>query len=77
MGPHVFFVSKDMGSANVAIPVTKLMENYVTQKGGQVSCIIEGLAAERFEKAGFEPYFKGTVNFRTEPLSLQCGESFV
>ena len=62
------FVSKDMGGANVAIPLARL----TSEASYRRVVIAEGLAADRYEDAGLRLYFKGTTNFSDEPFSLDA-----
>ncbi|MDO8510083.1 MAG: hypothetical protein Q7S15_00470 [bacterium] len=63
------FVAKDMGGANVTIPMAKVARDEV---GDEVGFITEGLATERVRKAGFEPAFAGTKDFRDEPFEFDA-----
>ncbi len=64
----VLFVAKDMGGANVALPLAKVCRG----KGDDVVVITEGLASAMFEKENFSLYFKGTINFSEEPFTLDA-----
>lgn len=63
---RILFVSKDMGGANVTVPLAL----QALRRGDDVVAVVEGLAAARYEKWGLIPYFKGTVNFKEEPFTL-------
>jgi len=67
-GDTLLFVSKDMGGANVGIPLVRL----AIESGYKEVVVAEGLAAGKYEDAGFRLYFKGTVNFSDEPFSLDA-----
>ncbi|MBI2003513.1 MAG: hypothetical protein HYS78_00825 [Parcubacteria group bacterium] len=58
-GDTLLFVSRDMGGAHVGIPLAKLAQ----EAGYNLEIIAEGLAAPKYEEAGFQLYFKGAVNF--------------
>ena len=64
----IIFVAKDMGGANVTLPLATVCR----EKGDDVIVITEGLASGMFEKGGFAPYFKGTINFGEEPFTLDA-----
>lgn len=68
----LLFVSKDMGAAEMGIPLAEAAK----AEGYEVVMVVEGLAAARYESKGFSPFFKGTVDFRDIPFTLD-GEALV
>lgn len=54
----ILFVTKDMGGANVAIPVAEELRN----RGHEVLAAAEGLSMEKWEKAGYHLALRGQTN---------------
>ena len=67
-GDVLLLVSKDMGGANVGIPLAQ----EAIKAGYKIAVIAEGLAAGKYEDAGFRLYFKGTTDFSEESFSLDA-----
>ena len=63
----VLFVSKDMGSGSVLVPVAKIMKS-----DHDVVIIAEGLSVSRWRKEGFDFYFQGTTDYRDEPFTVDA-----
>jgi hypothetical protein len=61
----ILFVSKDMGSGNVLVPVAKIMRHAL-----EVVVVAEGLSVPHWKKEEFNLYFQGTADYRDEPFSL-------
>lgn len=55
--PPFLFISKDLGGADVAIPLARLARD----KGHNVVVIAEDLAAREFQRAGFSLYYDGGI----------------
>ena len=53
-----------MGGFNAAYPNAKTLQN----AGYTVHVVAEGLSAEKWEKQGYPPHFKGRVDFKKEPF---------
>ncbi len=68
MNKGVLFVCKDIGGGKMAIPLAEQFRNH----GLNITTITEGLAAERFQRAGFYPYFQGTVDFHATNFSINA-----
>lgn len=77
----MLFVSKDMGGAEMGVPLAEAAR----EAGHEVLLAVEGLAADRFifktiegpagtklEVKRFSPVFKGTVDFRDIPFTLDA-----
>lgn len=67
-GDILLIVSKDMGGAHVGIPLANLAQ----KAGYNVMLVAEGLAASKYEDAGFKLYFKGAANFSRGCFSLDA-----
>lgn len=63
----VLFVSKDIGSGNVLIPVAKTMK-----PDHDVVVVAEGLSIPRWRKEGFDLHFQGTTDYRDEPFTVDA-----
>ena len=63
----ILFVSKDMGSGSVLVPVAKIMK-----PDHNVVVIAEGLSISRWRKEGFDFYFQGTTDYRDEPFTVDA-----
>jgi len=61
-------VAKDMGGANATVPLAEVAR----KRGDQIVVVSEGLASVKFEAAGFPPYFKGSVNCKVEPFTVDA-----
>ena len=62
----LLFVAKDMGSSNVTLDLALKC----VAEGHEVHAVTEGLASKRYILGGITPRFVGTVNFKTEPFTL-------
>lgn len=60
--------AKDIGAFNVTGPLAIMARD----KSLDVHIVTEGKAAERFRKAGLDPDFKGTEDFKKEPFDFNA-----
>lgn len=67
---HVLMVCKDRGPTGLQVPLARLLE----ENGDKLTLVVEGLAGDIFMQAGFNPFFKGTVNYEEIDFNLDVGQ---